>query len=113
MSHLVEDMSGPLGRVVGEAMIGHVLALSAGATPLPVYPASPELEALFGPENPILTVSSEVALAQQFAAATMVPVTPELLPLTVHSSALANGFRDAGRRRGGSIAIVGDRFRRG
>ena len=171
-------------------MIGQVLPLSAGATPLAAKsaprplrvgqiraaggpgsfwaalarhlrrwgPASPELEALFGPENPIHTVSSEVALdriridrthivgsidpvnpvyiykveqiglggiadgdshqprsalAQHFAAATMVPVTLELLPLTVHPSALANRFRDAGRRRGGRITIVGDWFRCG
>lgn len=53
--------------------------IEAGGCPLPVFPASAELEALFGPENPVLTVSSEVALAQYFAAATMVPVTLALL----------------------------------
>ena len=53
--------------------------IEAGACPLPVFPASAQLEALFGLENPVITVSSEAALAQHFAAATMVPVTLALL----------------------------------
>ncbi len=53
--------------------------IESGGCPLPVFPASAELEALFGPENPVLAVSSEAALSQHFAAATMVPVTLALL----------------------------------
>lgn len=37
--------------------------IAKGGCPLPVYPASPTLEALFGARNPVITLDSEAALA--------------------------------------------------
>ena len=53
--------------------------IEAGGCPLPVYPACPDLDRLFGPENPVIPVRSEAALGQHFAAATMIPVSMLLL----------------------------------
>ena len=69
--------------------------IERGGCPLPVYPASPELEALFGSENPVITVSSEDALSQHFAAATMVPVTLALLGAAADWLGVRTGDRRA------------------
>jgi len=42
--------------------------IKTGGCPLPVYPASPTLEALFGAENTVIPVSAEAAMAPHFAA---------------------------------------------
>jgi pyrroline-5-carboxylate reductase len=41
--------------------------IAKGGCPLPVYPASPTLEALFGARNPVITLTSEAALAAHLA----------------------------------------------
>lgn len=41
--------------------------IAKGGCPLPVYPASPTLEALFGVRNPVITLESETALAAHLA----------------------------------------------
>lgn len=45
--------------------------IATGGCPLPVYPASPALQALFGDRNPVLPVPSEMALNAHFAATAM------------------------------------------
>lgn len=45
--------------------------IATGGCPLPVYPASPALEALFGADNLILTQPSEPALYAHFAVSAM------------------------------------------
>jgi pyrroline-5-carboxylate reductase len=42
--------------------------INAGGCPLPVYPASPALEELFGTENTVIPLESESAMAPHFAA---------------------------------------------
>jgi pyrroline-5-carboxylate reductase len=46
-------------------------AMEHGGCPLPVYPATTEIDALFGEDNPILPLSSEADIAAHFAASTM------------------------------------------
>jgi pyrroline-5-carboxylate reductase len=41
--------------------------IAKGGCPLPVYPASPTLEALFGARNPVITLTNETALAAHLA----------------------------------------------
>jgi len=45
--------------------------IAAGGCPLPVYPASRALEALFGARNPVIPLDSEAALKPLFAATTV------------------------------------------
>ena len=45
--------------------------IATGGCPLPVYPASPALQALFGDRNPVFPVPSEMALNAHFAATAM------------------------------------------
>jgi len=42
--------------------------IDTGGCPLPVYPASPTLEALFGEKNPVIVLNSEAAMKPHFAA---------------------------------------------
>lgn len=49
--------------------------IATGGCPLPVYPASPALEALFGDRNPVIPLPSEAALAPHFAATALCSVT--------------------------------------
>lgn len=66
--------------------------IESGGCPLPVFPASPELEALFGGENQVLTVPSEAALTLFFAATAMLATTLALLERT--SEWLGEGIGD-------------------
>lgn len=45
--------------------------IAQGGCPLPVYPASPALEALFGARNPVIPLTSEAALAAHFGASAL------------------------------------------
>lgn len=45
--------------------------IAVGGCPLPVHPACPALEALFGDRNPVLTLRDEAALAAHFGASAL------------------------------------------
>ena len=67
--------------------------ISGGGCPLPVYPESPALEAVFGDRNPILPVRSEASLSAHFAVAgTLAPI---LLLMAEVSAWLARETGDA------------------
>lgn len=50
-------------------------AMEHGGCPLPVYPSSSPVGALFGSDNPVLPQHSEVAISAHFAASTMLSAT--------------------------------------
>jgi len=75
--HKVISVMAEIGRGEIAAMIGDTSELcvtipmpfiAAGGCPLPVYPESTALQALFGADNPIIPLSSEAALKPHFAA---------------------------------------------
>lgn len=48
--------------------------IAQGGCPLPTYPASPALEALYGDRNPVITLAEEAALNPHFAATALASV---------------------------------------
>lgn len=59
------DLCGPADDI---AITIPLPGIACGGCPLPVYPASPALESLFAPQNPVFVVDSEAALSAHFGA---------------------------------------------
>lgn len=58
--------------------------IEQGGCPLPIYPESPVLEALFGDENDVITLSSESAIPPHFAATAILSSTMKQLDVVAH-----------------------------
>lgn len=67
----LEEIAGLIGETRELCVTIPMPFIDAGSCPLPVYPASPALEALFGADNAIMPVASESALQPHFAATAM------------------------------------------
>jgi pyrroline-5-carboxylate reductase len=94
----LDEIAGLIGETSELCVTVPMPFIDSGACPLPVYPESPALEALFGAENVVIPVPSEAAMMPHFAATA---VTSTLLrELTVVRDWLAGhtGNRDDAER---------------
>lgn len=64
----LEEIAGLIGKTAELCVTIPMPFIDAGGCPLPVYPASPTLEALFGADNTVMPVKNEAALMPHFAA---------------------------------------------
>jgi len=64
----LEEIAGMIGETGELCVTVPMPFIDAGGCPLPVYPSSPTLEALFGTDNAVIPVASEEAMAPHFAA---------------------------------------------
>lgn len=84
---LVSIMSGvPLAQLAQMCRPAHRISailpmelLERGGCPIPIYPECPEVAALFAPENPMIVLPDEAALAACFAATALTSAVAELL----------------------------------
>ncbi|WP_136646598.1 NAD(P)-binding domain-containing protein [Tabrizicola sp. YIM 78059] len=78
--------------------------IATGGCPLPVYPASPVLEALFGARNPVLPQPSEAALNAHLGASAL--CSPILDQLLTTADWLAGHTGDPGQAEAYIAAII-------
>jgi pyrroline-5-carboxylate reductase len=78
--------------------------IAVGGCPLPVYPASPALEALFGDRNPVLTQPSEAALNAHLGVSAL--CSPILDQLREAADWLAGFTGDAGAAEAYVAAMI-------
>lgn len=64
----LDEIAGLIGETAELCVTVPMPFIDAGGCPLPVYPSSPTLEALFGADNAVIPVASEKAMAPHFAA---------------------------------------------
>jgi len=64
----LDEIAGMIGETRELCVTIPMPFIDAGGCPLPVYPASSTLEALFGPRNPVITLGTEAAMKPHFAA---------------------------------------------
>lgn len=64
----LEEIAGLIGETRELCVTIPMPFINAGGCPLPVYPASPALSALFDAANTVIPVASEAAMAPHFAA---------------------------------------------
>jgi len=77
--------------------------LERGGCPVPIYPDMPEIAALFEPENTVIALPGEEALAACFAATTLTSAVAEVLDLGTRWLAQHLGAEAAQRYVGGVV----------
>lgn len=65
------DLSTACAPATDISVVIPMAAMEQGGCPLPVYPASSPVKALFGDDNPVLPLTSEDDIAKHFVASTM------------------------------------------
>lgn len=75
----LEEIAGMIGKTRELCVTIPMPFINAGGCPLPVHPASPVLEALFGDANAVITVESEAAMTPHFAATAVTSTLMKML----------------------------------
>lgn len=89
----LSEVSGLIAPAHGPCVTIPLPFIEQGGCPLPVFPACPVLEKLYGDENEIITLDSEDAIAPHFAATAILSTT--MKQLDVVANWLGNQSGDA------------------
>ncbi|HSH41464.1 MAG TPA: NAD(P)-binding domain-containing protein [Arenicellales bacterium] len=94
----LQEIGGLIGETEELCVTVPMPFIDAGGCPLPVYPASPALEALFGSDNVVIPVSAEEAMAPHFAATAVTSTILSELMVVRDWLARYTGSRDDAER---------------